>query len=133
MLWRRCAGCSIRRRVDDIFDLWIESGDEKFHNLGGSCIDMNSHAGSFSFVFFFSSRRRHTRFDCDWSSDVCSSDLCWARKQVSSPGLHTASTVDGTVKRNFAEERAYVVCYMTGFKISQRTRSDQRLDRKSVV
>src|SRR2546430_4898019 len=27
------------------------------------------------FVFFFSSRRRHTRFDCDWSSDVCSSDL----------------------------------------------------------
>src|SRR5256886_15636524 len=27
------------------------------------------------FCFFFSSRRRHTRFDCDWSSDVCSSDL----------------------------------------------------------
>src|SRR5205085_5860555 len=26
-------------------------------------------------VFFFSGRRRHTRFDCDWSSDVCSSDL----------------------------------------------------------
>src|SRR2546430_9892822 len=25
-------------------------------------------------TFFFSSRRRHTRFDCDWSSDVCSSD-----------------------------------------------------------
>src|SRR5690606_40210917 len=28
-----------------------------------------------SFVFFFSSRRRHTRFSRDWSSDVCSSDL----------------------------------------------------------
>src|SRR5438309_6995119 len=27
------------------------------------------------FVFFFSSRRRHTRWNCDWSSDVCSSDL----------------------------------------------------------
>ena len=26
-------------------------------------------------VFFFSSRRRHTRFTSDWSSDVCSSDL----------------------------------------------------------
>src|SRR5260370_38901701 len=25
--------------------------------------------------FFFSSRRRHTRFKCNWSSDVCSSDL----------------------------------------------------------
>src|SRR2546428_10657249 len=30
--------------------------------------------GDFLF-FFFSSRRRHTRFDCDWSSDVFSSDL----------------------------------------------------------
>src|SRR2546430_13277316 len=29
----------------------------------------------FIVLFFFSSRRRHTRFDCDWSSDVCSSDL----------------------------------------------------------
>src|SRR5256885_3935921 len=28
-------------------------------------------------VFFFSSRRRHTRLQGDWSSDVCSSDLCW--------------------------------------------------------
>src|SRR5438132_10619869 len=30
---------------------------------------------SLFFVFFFSSRRRHTRSLCDWSSDVCSSDL----------------------------------------------------------
>src|SRR5207302_4482698 len=28
--------------------------------------------------FFFSSRRRHTRFSRDWSSDVCSSDLAAA-------------------------------------------------------
>src|SRR5690606_8350591 len=28
-------------------------------------------------VFFFSSRRRHTRFSRDWSSDVCSSDLTY--------------------------------------------------------
>src|SRR5216683_1926659 len=28
-----------------------------------------------TFYFFFSSRRRHTRSDRDWSSDVCSSDL----------------------------------------------------------
>src|SRR5258707_13000958 len=26
-------------------------------------------------MFFFASRRRHTRYWCDWSSDVCSSDL----------------------------------------------------------
>src|SRR2546422_7100274 len=30
----------------------------------------------FFFFFFFSSRRRHTRCSRDWSSDVCSSDLC---------------------------------------------------------
>src|SRR5438034_8755727 len=28
-----------------------------------------------TYFFFFSSRRRHTRSLCDWSSDVCSSDL----------------------------------------------------------
>src|SRR2546430_8214377 len=32
--------------------------------------------------FFFSSRRRHTRFDCDWSSDVCSSDLVATMRSV---------------------------------------------------
>src|SRR4051812_7850385 len=38
------------------------------------------------YVFFFSSRRRHTRLTCDWSSDVCSSDLARARP-VESPAL----------------------------------------------
>src|SRR3712207_7711676 len=33
-------------------------------------------AGVKRFFFFFSSRRRHTRYWRDWSSDVCSSDLC---------------------------------------------------------
>src|SRR6266480_6429447 len=36
-------------------------------------------------LFFFSSRRRHTRLTCDWSSDVCSSDLAWEE-------LHSATT-----------------------------------------
>src|SRR5207253_4899087 len=31
-----------------------------------------------SILFFFSSRRRHTRWPRDWSSDVCSSDLGFA-------------------------------------------------------
>src|SRR5688572_33264711 len=41
--------------------------------------------------FFFSSRRRHTRFDCDWSSDVCSS-IC-ALADVRS--VHVAAEVAG--------------------------------------
>src|SRR5690606_39281309 len=32
--------------------------------------------------FFFSSRRRHTRFSRDWSSDVCSSDLSGHREET---------------------------------------------------
>src|SRR5690606_40805289 len=34
------------------------------------------------YYFFFSSRRRHTRFSRDWSSDVCSSDLVDDKKVV---------------------------------------------------
>src|SRR3712207_8787670 len=38
--------------------------------------------------FFFSSRRRHTRYWRDWSSDVCSSDLVEAlRDQLGLPGM----------------------------------------------
>src|SRR2546427_940248 len=42
-----------------------------------------------SCFFFFSSRRRHTRFDCDWSSDVCSSDLVLLR-----PGAITRDDIE---------------------------------------
>src|SRR5690606_19901626 len=35
-------------------------------------------------AFFFSSRRRHTRFSRDWSSDVCSSDLDWSSTSLTS-------------------------------------------------
>src|SRR5690348_17628389 len=43
--------------------------------------------------FFFSSRRRHTRWTGDWSSDVCSSDLL----SVASISLMTRSTSSGLV------------------------------------
>src|SRR5256885_10695586 len=36
---------------------------------------MTTYSALCVFVFFFSSRRRHTRLQGDWSSDVCSSDL----------------------------------------------------------
>src|SRR5256886_403418 len=41
----------------------------------GGCLASPTRRGWNVAVVFFSSRRRHTRFDCDWSSDVCSSDL----------------------------------------------------------
>src|SRR5690606_40311127 len=42
--------------------------------------------------FFFSSRRRHTRFSRDWSSDVCSSDL--RAKVQALVDEHTRRTTD---------------------------------------
>src|SRR5437762_9256703 len=42
----------------------------------GSCMGWFGCVGGVCwYVFFFSSRRRHTRYIGDWSSDVCSSDL----------------------------------------------------------
>src|SRR5688572_2869995 len=46
--------------------------------------------GKLPSIFFFSSRRRHTRFDCDWSSDVCSSDLLRLGRDEGKPAGHPA-------------------------------------------
>src|SRR5256886_1955069 len=46
--------------------------------------------------FFFSSRRRHTRFDCDWSSDVCSSDLPRGYRRSEHHGVHFSYTHEGS-------------------------------------
>src|SRR3712207_9412763 len=64
------------------------------------------------FCFFFSSRRRHTRYWRDWSSDVCSSDLDGERPAI--PGLAVAvagvpldgsPAVGGRERRKVAQER----------------------------
>src|SRR5690606_40565969 len=44
------------------------------------------------FLFFFSSRRRHTRFSRDWSSDVCSSDLQQYRPGIDRPAREQGAT-----------------------------------------
>src|SRR2546426_11114207 len=58
--------------------------------------------GLLSDIFFFSSRRRHTRLQGDWSSDVCSSDLDAARPGA--PLGHEAARVRW-VPRGQGEER----------------------------
>src|SRR5690606_40856019 len=60
--------------------------------------------------FFFSSRRRHTRFSRDWSSDVCSSDLLnsW---DVLVQYLNTLAVSDGFFPDEIYEEVKSTFCY----------------------
>src|SRR5256886_6127035 len=62
--------------------------------------------------FFFSSRRRHTRFDCDWSSDVCSSDLTMSwlpnTTQGRMVGDYMSSSFDSTGLAHPVFAEAYV-------------------------
>src|SRR2546422_11564386 len=54
------------------------------------------------FVFFFSSRRRHTRCSRDWSSDVCSSDLTTPRSALVQ-SLGRLATTDPAVQAEITE------------------------------
>src|SRR5215468_423530 len=49
--------------------------------FGEALVEFNNNV-ALNVLFFFSSRRRHTRSCCDWSSDVCSSDLLAALERV---------------------------------------------------
>src|SRR2546427_7955195 len=61
-------------------------------------------------LFFFSSRRRHTRFDCDWSSDVCSSDLAPAAShEAAVPGWPVHREVHAALAALSEEQRRVVV------------------------
>src|SRR3989475_8168012 len=69
------------------------------------------------FFFFFSSRRRHTRFDCDWSSDVCSSDLARSKRPLAStascwPGPRILST-DSMRSQSSASEAPPIFIFTT--------------------
>src|SRR5690606_40989819 len=73
-------------------------------------------------AFFFSSRRRHTRFSRDWSSDVCSSDLLVvADAAMGIHYAHLAGNDDGTplVHGDIRPETLMVsfggVCQVTGY------------------
>src|SRR5690606_39528441 len=69
-----------------------------------------------AFLFFFSSRRRHTRFSRDWSSDVCSSDLISPSQPETGYGYIEVAAESGGVfdvsrfveKPNLATAQAYM-------------------------
>src|SRR2546430_4428348 len=63
--------------------------------------------------FFFSSRRRHTRFDCDWSSDVCSSDLALLLERQDL----------NTVRKEKGRLRSYLLTSLKHFISNERNRA----------
>src|SRR5256886_4577445 len=66
-----CEPCAQDIRLDDGANAEQRRGSDELEQSGNAA----DGRGNLCSNFFFSSRRRHTRFDCDWSSDVCSSDL----------------------------------------------------------
>src|SRR5256886_5691162 len=87
---------------------------------------------SWRVYFFFSSRRRHTRFDCDWSSDVCSSDLWrgrnakrWPHSVMMRSSWNASSRAHAT-----SRSRCLVIGTATSFTWAS---ANAPLDRKSVV
>src|SRR5256886_11368089 len=81
------------------------------------------------FFFFFSSRRRHTRFDCDWSSDVCSSDLIRAVMDAAGSeraalfGLADGGSLAILFAATYPERTAALVLYAT---LPRYVRSEER-------
>src|SRR2546430_15455943 len=61
-------------------------------------------------ILFFSSRSRHTRFDCDWSSDVCSSDLAHPAVNRAAEQAIAAGVV-GPLPPPVEEELAEALCH----------------------
>src|SRR2546430_9178139 len=79
--------------------------------------------------FFFSSRRRHTRFDCDWSSDVCSSDL-WS--QTGELAARCAVGLQQDLKKMAAPGDLIELANQAAIQLKLRTRERDSSDRKST-
>src|SRR2546430_5029242 len=80
---------------------------------------------------FFSSRRRHTIFDCDWSSDVCSSDLSASQSGRNIPSPTEPARVSSSLSRESssapfetatapAQERSFSASMPTSCKLKDR-------------
>src|SRR5256886_13017241 len=78
-------------------------------------------------LFFFSSRRRHTRFDCDWSSDVCSSDLVEAVRTHGEVALRKHAERFGDVSPGapLYHNRADLARALAGLSPEERTRLER--------
>src|SRR5205814_3472535 len=86
----------------------------------------------FLFFFFFSSRRRHTRCLSDWSSDVCSSDLCrLARSEGFARHVHADIARVREIEHRGEERGACDRVLAAGGQHRQRTGEERSADAKT--
>src|SRR2546430_16368098 len=74
-------------------------------------------------MIFFTSRSRHTRFDCDWSSDVCSADL-----EVPQPGAYRISSLGTVLTGLYAAGGVTERANMRGIQIQRLSKTVATLD-----
>src|SRR5256885_9593715 len=104
------------------------------HELYPYAADINVTNGTFSpAFFFFSSRRRHTRLQGDWSSDVCSSDLFPHRDEVERVRQHVERSTGDDHGQHGARNREGDLGQTRGGDERRRGRGAGDEDRKSVV
>src|SRR5256885_5263386 len=116
------------RAVDELALL----GRDRYVTVDGIA-DMNSERSLIWHFFFFSSRRRHTRLQGDWSSDVCSSDLydrsfatCAGKQKNIQPAVVIVVEESDSTAHGF-QDIVHAVRWAVG------DGSAQARDRKSVV
>src|SRR5439155_8686649 len=81
-------------------------------------------------IFFFSSRRRHTRWPRDWSSDVCSSDLWFSDKEAES--LNQAVQEFRKVLANYSRaDKASTALYKEALALIELKQPQQAAARRS--
>src|SRR5690625_7133390 len=76
----------------------------------------------YGWVFFFSSRRRHTRWPRDWSSDVCSSDLTEEEAREQNFDITVKVQNYGDVAYGWAMEDNDGICKLIADKRSEERR-----------
>src|SRR5437588_12770457 len=86
---------------------------------------MRSHAFRHTH-FFFSSRRRHTRSLCDWSSDVCSSDLRGGASPGNVTSTYCSSSVRASSARRSEERRVGKECRARGWPYDEKKKNGKR-------
>src|SRR3712207_8747704 len=82
-----------------------------------------------SVFFFFSSRRRHTRYWRDWSSDVCSSDLAKMKQHDGQVRAHVEKLAQKTYWAQFDPMPEFVIAFLPGesfFSAALQHRSEER-------